>query len=64
MAGHTWPVTAGAGTEMGTKSMICAGKIMAGTVYDLMKDTTLVEKAKESFVKDTGGKKYVSAFNE
>lgn len=44
--------------------MICAGKIMAGTVYDLMKDTTLVEKAKESFVKDTGGKKYVSAFNE
>lgn len=64
VAGHTWPVTAGAGTEMGTKSMICAGKIMAGTVYDLMKDTTLVEKAKESFVKDTGGKKYVSAFNE
>lgn len=64
VAGHTWPVTACAGAGMGTKAVLCGARVMAGTVYDLLKDTRIVEKAKTSFQKDTGGKKYVSAFQE
>lgn len=64
VAGHTWPVTACAGTDVGTKAILCGAKVMAGTVYDLLHDTTLVESAKQAFLKDTSGKKYVSAFQE
>ena len=64
LAGHTWQVTACSGAEMGNKAVLCGAKVMAGTVYDLLQDTKLVEKAKQSFKKDTGGKKYVSAFQQ
>ena len=64
LAGHTWQVTACAGADMGIKSVLCGAKVMAGTVYDLMSDTGLVKKAKETFLKDTGGRKYKSAFKK
>lgn len=62
VAGHTWQVTACAGADMGMKAVLCGAKVMAGTVYDLLHDKQLVEKAKQSFLKDTGGKAYTSAF--
>ena len=62
LAGHTWQITACAGADMGLKAVLCGAKVMAGTVYDLLHDTKLVEEAKQVFLKDTDGKKYVSAF--
>ncbi|SHK76093.1 aminobenzoyl-glutamate utilization protein B [Hespellia stercorisuis DSM 15480] len=64
MPGHTWQVTACAGADMGIKAMMCAAKIMAGTVYDLLQDNTLVERAKASFEKEMNGRKYVSGLGD
>lgn len=64
MAGHTWEKTACAGAPMGMKSVMCGAKIMAGTIYDVLRDPSVVDRAKESFEKDTAGRKYVSAFDQ
>lgn len=62
--GHTWQVTACAGSGIGTKAMVCAAKTIAGTVYDFFHNTELVKKAKEDFKADTKGRKYVSGLTE
>lgn len=64
IAGHTWRVTAGAGHKMCATAMVCGAKVMAGTVYDLLVNPELVEKAKASFKKAKGGRVYVPAFQK
>ncbi len=59
-AAHSWQATAASGMGIGQKAMIAAGKAMAVAGYELMTKPDLLRKAKETFIKDTGGKPYVS----
>ena len=61
---HTWMAAASSGSGIGLNAMIFAAKTMAGTVYDLWKDISLVDTAKEEFKKSLDGFKYVSPFEE
>ena len=63
-AGHSWQNTAASGMGIGHKGMIVAAKAMALAGYKLMTQPELVEKAREVFLKDTGGKPYVSPMPE
>ncbi len=63
-AAHTWIATASSGSGIGMNAMMFAAKTMAGTVYDLFKDTTKVDAAKAEFEKRLGGFKYISPFDE
>ena len=63
-ASHSWRATACAGHEMGAKAMVCGAKVMAGTVYDLLINPEIVEKAKASFLKDKGDRVYIPAFKK
>jgi aminobenzoyl-glutamate utilization protein B len=55
---HSWQAVACGGTEIGTKGMMVAAKTMALTAIDLFTDSTLLQKAKEEFVKARGDYKY------
>jgi len=59
-AAHSWQATAASGMAIGQKAMIAAAKAMALAGYELMTKPDLLRKAKENFMKDTGGKPYVS----
>lgn len=61
-AAHTWQTTAASGSGMGYHAMHYASKVLATTLIDLYNDNDLLEKAKEEFKKETGGKKYTSVF--
>lgn len=63
-AAHTWIATASSGSGIGMNAMIFAAKTMAGTVYDLLNDNTLIESAKQEFKKSLGDYKYISPFEE
>jgi aminobenzoyl-glutamate utilization protein B len=63
-AAHTWTSVASSGSAIGRKAMIFAGKVMAATVYDLLKDPARVKSAREEFEKSLGGFRYVSPFDE
>lgn len=63
-AAHTWLATASSGSGIGLNAMIFAAKTMAGTVYDLLKDNSLVEEANVEFKKALGGFTYVSPYEE
>lgn len=58
--GHTWQAVAAAGSSIGYKGMHFAAKTLAGSLYDLYKDNTIIEKAKNEFTKSTKGKSYKS----
>jgi aminobenzoyl-glutamate utilization protein B len=60
VAGHSWQITATSGMSIGHKAMITAARAMAVAGYELMTKPELLAKAHETFVKDTGGKPYVS----
>ena len=59
-AGHSWQVTAASGMGIGHKGMITAAKAMALAGFELMTKPELLQKAKAAYLKDTGGKPYVS----
>lgn len=59
-AAHSWQATAASGMGIGQKAMIAAAKAMALAGYELIMKPDLLRKAKEGFIKDTGGKPYVS----
>lgn len=59
---HTWQSAACAGSGLGEKAMLCASKVLAGSIYDILHNPEIVAKAKEEFVKATGGKPYVSSY--
>lgn len=63
-AAHTWIATASSGSGIGMNAMVFAAKTMAATIYDLLKDNSLIDQAKEEFVKALGGYKYISPFEE
>lgn len=60
-AAHSWQATAASGMGIGQKAMIVAAKAMAIGGYRLLTTPELLQKAKDAFVRDTGGKPYVSA---
>jgi aminobenzoyl-glutamate utilization protein B len=59
-SGHSWQNAAQSGMGIGFKGMIVAAKAMALSGYELMTKPELVQKAREAFIKDTGGQPYVS----
>jgi aminobenzoyl-glutamate utilization protein B len=46
-AGHSWQAVACGGTEIGTKGMIIAAKVLAMTAIDLYTNPAAIQKAKE-----------------
>lgn len=52
--GHSWQAVACGGTDIGIKGMYVAAKTLTATAIDLMKDTALLEKAREEHVKNVG----------
>ncbi len=59
-AAHSWQATAASGMGIGHKAMITAAQAMALAGYELLTQPGLVQKAREAFLIDTGGKPYVS----
>lgn len=55
---HSWQAVACGGTEIGTKGMMVAAKTMAMTAIDLFTKPTLIQQAKDEFVKAKGDYKY------
>ncbi len=63
-AAHTWIATAASGSGIGLNAMIFASKVMAGTVYDLLRDPSLIASAREEHKKTLGAFKYISPQDE
>lgn len=55
---HSWQAVACGGTDIGAKGMIVAAKTMAFTGIDLFKNTEIIKKAKEEWLKERGGANY------
>lgn len=56
--GHSWQITCCAGMSIGQKGMLYGAKVMAAAAGRFYEDHSLVEQAKEAFVKDMKGKSY------
>lgn len=61
---HSWQATSAAGSSLGTKGMMYAASIFTGMIYDMLNDTSIVEKAKEEFNRRTKNNKYVSPLKD
>lgn len=61
---HSWQATSAAGSFLGTKGMMYAASIFTGMIYDMLNDTSIVEKAKEEFNRRTKNNKYVSPLKD
>lgn len=64
IANHSWQATAGAGSSVGSKGMMYAASIFTGMLYDILNDTSIVDKAKEEFNNRTATMKYISPFED
>ena len=60
--GHTWQSTACAGSGLGEDALMCATKVLVGSIYDILQNPEILKSAKEEFQKKTGGKPYVSSY--
>lgn len=58
VSNHSWQATASAGSNIGMKGMLFASKVIAITLFDLVQDNELIEKATKEFNKNRNGKKY------
>ena len=58
--GHSWQQVAQGKSSVAHKGMLFAGKVMAGTVIDMMESPELIEKAKEELKKRVGEEGYVA----
>lgn len=56
---HTWQVVSIGATSIGHKGMLQAGKVMAGTALEVLKDSVLLSKVKEELVERLEGYEYV-----
>lgn len=56
--GHSWQVTACAGSNVGMAGMLRGGKILAATAMRLYTDSLLLEKVKRQFDEDMDHKEY------
>jgi len=54
VSAHTWQSCSSAGSDMGFKAMLLASKSIACTVFDVMDDKKVVEKAKEELIGKKG----------
>ena len=55
---HSWQAVACGGTDIGAKGMIVAVKSMAFTGINLFKNTGIIKKAREEWLKEKGGTHY------
>ncbi len=55
---HSWQAVACSGGSLGLKGMVLAAKTLAGTVYDLAVDPSLVRRAREEFDAGRKGRVY------
>ena len=55
---HSWQAVACGGTEIGTKGMMVAAKNMSLTAIDLFTNATIIQQAKEEFIKAKGSYQY------
>ena len=55
---HSWQAVACGATEIGAKGMLNAAKTMAMTAIDLYLEPTLIQKAKNEFLKQKGDYQY------
>ncbi|MEO0527809.1 MAG: amidohydrolase, partial [Bacteroidota bacterium] len=51
---HSWQAVAAGGTSIGKKGMMVAAKTLTLTAIDLLRNTSLVSKAKEEFIERRG----------
>jgi len=56
---HSWQAVA-AGKELGTAGMLFAGKVVAGSLYDLLTDEELLAEARAEFEERKGDREYES----
>ena len=54
-AGHSWQLTAMSGCNIGHEGMLTAGKAMACAAVKAMQNPDVLQKAREEYVKTTGG---------
>jgi len=62
--GHSWQYVAASGHSIGYKGGLHAARVLALTALDLLTQPTLLQAARDEFIKSTGGKKYVSPLPE
>jgi aminobenzoyl-glutamate utilization protein B len=55
---HSWQAVACGGTDIGIKGMMVAAKTITYTAIDLFLTPSIIQKAKEEFVKDRGDYQY------
>ena len=60
---HTWQAVAANG-EFGLRGVTFAAKVMAGTVYDLLADPSILDDARVEHEEATGGRGYESPVPE
>ena len=53
--GHSWQIVSCSATSIGHKAAIHAGKVLCGSVIDLLEDVSLLKKAKTEFTLATAG---------
>lgn len=58
--GHSWQEVAQGKSSVAHKGMLFAGKVMAGTVIDMLEQPELIEQAKEELKKRVGEEGYVA----
>ncbi len=61
---HSWQATATCGMSIGYKAMVTAARAMALAGFELMTRPDLLARARDAFIRDTGGKPYVSPLPE
>ena len=60
VANHSWQATSSAGSSIGMKGMIYAAQVLSGITFDLLKEPSIIAKAKTEFNKRTEKRKYIS----
>ena len=55
---HSWQTVAVGKSPMAHKGMLYAAKVMAASAIDALEDPEIIRRAKEEFVRRTGGRKY------
>lgn len=59
-AAHSWQATAQSGMSIGHQGMLTAARTLAIAGFKLLTNPALLQRAREQFVRDTGGRPYVS----
>lgn len=58
--GHSWQQVAQGKSSIAHKGMLFAGKVMAGTIIDVLEQPEIIEKAKEELRKRVGSEGYIA----